>query len=148
MLHVEALESRYCLSRYHLIDLGNFHAYALNDWGEAAGLDSAGRPATWYRGDVTELPIPDGFRGATPMALNDWGQAAGEGILQDFSAAHALLWDSRGAIDLGGPFGRINSINNQGQLAGHLYHRPAGIDDAVSRFGLELKGELPSRGSH
>ena len=114
MLLLEPLESRRLLSHYAMTDLADFHGRAMNSWGLVAGLDAAGHPATWYRGTITDLPTPDGFKIAVPNAVNDWGQVAGSGLVG--GSLDTLFWDSQGVIDLGP--GQAFALNNLSQAAG------------------------------
>jgi hypothetical protein len=123
MLQLEPLESRCLLAHYTLTDLGDFHAFGLNDWNLVAGVTADyTRPALWYQGQVTELPKPDGFTSAEARAVNDWGEAAGVGIAAD-GTLHALFWDRQGVVDLGPGF--ADAINDRGQLAGDIDGRAA-----------------------
>lgn len=123
MLRCEPLELRLALSRYTLTDLGDFDGRAMNDWGEVAGLDAAFHPAVWYQGQVTELPVPDGFANAIPNAINDWGQVAGYGNPSGSQQYDALFWDAQGVVDIGP--GRVDSINDLSQMAGQSNNQAA-----------------------
>ena len=81
------------------------------------------KPVVWDKRQVRELPTfpgdPDGIAGE----INDKGQAAGgSGNCSSNVFAHALLWQSGTATDLGNLGGTMNNvaedINNRGQVVG------------------------------
>ena len=103
-------------------------ASALNNRGLAVGKSNF-YPVTWTY-EVTnpsstpvirQLPIPIGFFSAQPTSVNDSADVAGYAGSPNIDA-HAILWRSGQAIDLGvwpgGHYSVANKINNLGQIVG------------------------------
>jgi probable HAF family extracellular repeat protein len=117
-----------------MIDLGALagqvvsEAYATNNNGLIVGRSNF-FPVSW-RYDVAnpnstpsiqQLPIPQGFFSATPVAVNDFSDVVGHAGSPNIDS-HAILWRNGQAIDLGvwpgGHFSVATGINGFGQIVG------------------------------
>jgi len=117
-----------------MVDLGSLSgqvvsaANAVNNTGLVVGKSNL-YPVTW-KYDIAnststpviqQLPIPSGFFAAQPTAVNDSADVVGYAGSPNIDA-HAILWRSGQAIDLGvwpgGHYSVASGINNLGQIVG------------------------------
>ncbi len=126
----------------------DFSGYAINNYGQVAGITSSFDAAVWDSGTVTNIGKLPGRYYAEPADINDLTQVVGwsshfiPGIGPD--AGHATLWQDGQIVDLGtlgGQYSQAYAINNSSRIVGR-----AQLPNSDSRPFLWQDGQMINLG--
>jgi uncharacterized membrane protein len=105
-------------TRYSMVLLP-FRAEVISPSGLVAGTNEAGRPVLWRRQSAArELPVPQGFRYAEPVAIS----ASGQVIVDAFDSVHrkrgAFIYSGRSVTALAGEQTFAHGVSAAGVVVG------------------------------